>query len=311
VRRLAAGDLARARSLLGALLTLPVKPSRNVEAEPLARKCVERARKDVESRRDVATTDIVGLHDLRIAYKKLRYAAEILQEALPVDLAAMAKPAAQFQKRLGESIDADVAEEAIRRARGLPEATRTRALRALRKCAASASRVTSSSRAPSLRRRRRLTPEDLDLLENDVRLRAIVRGRHARDPSDEIRPRDDHAEDGVTVVEMRRRALGDEELRAVRARARVRHRQDARPRVPQLRMELVLELVARPARAAPNRIAALIMKFRNHAVENRAVVERLPAVRLARARMHPFLRARREARRSFSRYSARVAPRAE
>ncbi len=65
------------------------------------------------------TTDAVGLHDLRIAYKELRYASELLAPALAVDLAAMAEPAAKFQKRLGEIHDADMALATVGRARGL------------------------------------------------------------------------------------------------------------------------------------------------------------------------------------------------
>ena len=39
---------------------------------------------------------------------------------------------------------------------------------------------------------------------------------------------DDAAKDRVTVVEMGRRAVGDEELATVGSRAGIRHRQDAR-----------------------------------------------------------------------------------
>jgi CHAD domain-containing protein len=126
IRRLRAGDLARARKLLQALFTLPVVPRRDRSAAKLARRSVERARRNVEERRDAPTADGVALHDLRIAYKELRYAAELLAEALPADLAAMAEPAAKFQKRLGEIHDADMALLALKRARGLDEAARAR-----------------------------------------------------------------------------------------------------------------------------------------------------------------------------------------
>jgi len=138
VARLRAGDLTRARKLLGALITLPVPPKQDRSAAKLARKAVERARKNVERMRDVPTTDGVALHDLRIAYKELRYATELLAPALPADLAAMAVPASKFQKRLGEIHDADMALLTLSRARGLDPATqadvRTRleALRAKR-----------------------------------------------------------------------------------------------------------------------------------------------------------------------------------
>ena len=129
--RLREGDLERASKLLIALVTLPVKPSRDADLAKFARRCVERARRQVEAQRDVPVDDSVGLHELRIAYKHLRYAAEILADALPADLAAMAKPASLFQKRLGEIHDADVAILSATRARGLPPVTRGRVLRAL------------------------------------------------------------------------------------------------------------------------------------------------------------------------------------
>ena len=128
ITRLRAGDLARARKLLRALVTLPVVPRRDRSAAKLARRSVERARRNVEERRDAPTDDAVALHDLRIAYKELRYASELLAEALPADLAAMAEPAAKFQKRLGEIHDADMALVALKRARGLDEAARAQVL---------------------------------------------------------------------------------------------------------------------------------------------------------------------------------------
>jgi CHAD domain-containing protein len=84
---------------------------------PLARASVERARARVEKLRDVMTSNAEGLHQLRIAYKELRYASELLAEALPADLAAMAEAAARFQKRLGEIHDVDVAIATLERAR--------------------------------------------------------------------------------------------------------------------------------------------------------------------------------------------------
>ena len=91
-----AGASHRARQLLNALLTLPVRGDRDVALGKFARRVVKLARDGVEARRDTAPDDVVGLvHDLRIAYKKLRYAVEIFSEALPADLAAMGEPAAR------------------------------------------------------------------------------------------------------------------------------------------------------------------------------------------------------------------------
>jgi CHAD domain-containing protein len=123
--RLRAGELRRARAMLRALLVLPVKPSHNEALGKFARRAVERARKQAEGMRDAPTSDVERLHELRIAYKKLRYAAELLTEALPIDLSAMAAPAARFQKRLGDIHDLDMALAAVARARGLSADTRT------------------------------------------------------------------------------------------------------------------------------------------------------------------------------------------
>ena len=69
------------------------------------------------------------------------------------------------------------------------------------------------------------------------------------------------------------RRLGgdDEELRAVRVRPRVRHRERAADDL--VLVELVLELVAGASRAGPERAPALDHEVRDHAVEREPVVE--------------------------------------
>jgi CHAD domain-containing protein len=119
IAHLRSGELGRARAMLKALLVLPVKPKRDRDLSGFARKCVQRAQAQVEKRRDAPPEDANALHELRIAYKELRYAAELLAGALPVDLSALADPAAKFQKRLGEIHDVDVALVTAKRARSL------------------------------------------------------------------------------------------------------------------------------------------------------------------------------------------------
>lgn len=128
VTRIERGDLDRARVLLKALLVFPVDPERDRELSRFARRTVERARRGVEDRRDVDTDDVLGLHELRIAYKELRYSIELLAEALPIDARAMLGPATVFQKRLGEIHDADVAIAVLRDAKGLGPDVRQAAL---------------------------------------------------------------------------------------------------------------------------------------------------------------------------------------
>jgi CHAD domain-containing protein len=132
IRRIRSGELLAPRKLLHALLVLPVDPAHNLPLTKLARRCVARAGKEVEALRDVSTDDVQGMHDLRIAYKKLRYAAEFFASALPPELAQMAEVAARFQKRLGDVHDVDVALASVARARGLTPSTRARVLKALR-----------------------------------------------------------------------------------------------------------------------------------------------------------------------------------
>ena len=150
LRQLREGHLDRARELLHALLLLPVKPSRRRGLDKLARRCALRARREVEALRDVSPDDVAGMHALRIAYKHLRYATEIFAEKLPLDLAALAKPAAKFQKRLGTIHDLDVAMESVGRARGLSPLTTARVLRALRTARASEVAKYQREMAPAL-----------------------------------------------------------------------------------------------------------------------------------------------------------------
>jgi CHAD domain-containing protein len=133
VTRIERGELDRARLLLKALLVFPVDPESDRELARFARRTVERARRRVEERRDVPASDVTGLHDLRIAYKELRYSIELLAEALPIDDRAMLGPATVFQKRLGEIHDADMAVSALNAAKGLDHAVRARALEELAK----------------------------------------------------------------------------------------------------------------------------------------------------------------------------------
>ncbi len=131
VARLEAGELDRARLLLKAVLVFPVRPKREEELARFARRTVERARRRVESRRDASAHDSEALHDLRIAYKELRYSIELLSEALPIDARAQLAPASVFQKRLGEIHDVDVAIDVVKLARSLAAEAREEALAAL------------------------------------------------------------------------------------------------------------------------------------------------------------------------------------
>jgi CHAD domain-containing protein len=131
VRHLQSGELARARKLLGALTTLPLRPGRRKDLARFALRCAENARREVDSLRGAPTDDVVALHDLRIAYKHLRYSIEVFEGALPADVAAVREPATKFQKRLGDIHDIDVAFDTIARARGLTVAVKAQVRAAL------------------------------------------------------------------------------------------------------------------------------------------------------------------------------------
>ncbi len=131
VERVKSGELSRAHAMLVALVVLPVYPERDVPLAKFAKKVLARTQSGVDERREASVDDSEALHDLRIAYKELRYTAELFAPALPADLAATAAPAAKFQKRLGEVHDLDVALAVVAHPRVLPVFARTAALEAL------------------------------------------------------------------------------------------------------------------------------------------------------------------------------------
>jgi CHAD domain-containing protein len=119
--RLRAGDLRNPMRMLRALLVLPVAPKRRRTLVSFAHKVASRAQADVQKRRDANPEDALALHELRIAYKGLRYTTEIFRDALPLDISALAHSAERFQKRLGEIHDLDVARVVISRARNIDD----------------------------------------------------------------------------------------------------------------------------------------------------------------------------------------------
>ncbi len=129
--RVRAGELQRGQRLLDALLAFRHDPRRDRRLAKLARRAVDKARRDVERHKLVAPDDVSALHDLRIAYKRLRYTVETFEGALPHDLSMLAQTAARFQKRLGDVHDVDVAIGAVRRARSLTDEGRADLLAAL------------------------------------------------------------------------------------------------------------------------------------------------------------------------------------
>jgi CHAD domain-containing protein len=113
VATLQSGELDRALVLLEALLAFPIHPKRAQRASKLAGRTVAKAARKVREHLDASPDAPEALHELRIAYKELRYAIELLADALPVERAARDEAqralAAARQKRLGEIHDLDLA----------------------------------------------------------------------------------------------------------------------------------------------------------------------------------------------------------
>jgi CHAD domain-containing protein len=130
-RKVREGELDRGRHLLAALLAFRAKPSRDRRVTKFARRAVEDARREVEHRRRAPASDPEALHDLRIAYKRLRYTVEAFAGVLPGDLVQLAQPAARMQSRLGRLHDVDVAIGCVQSARQLLDVSRAALLGSL------------------------------------------------------------------------------------------------------------------------------------------------------------------------------------
>jgi CHAD domain-containing protein len=123
-RKVREGELDRGRHLLAALVAFRIKPSRDRRATKFARRAVEDARREVEHRRRAPMQDPEALHNLRIAYKRLRYTVEAFATVLPSDLVNLAQPASRFQSRLGRLHDVDVVITCVQNAPNLLDAGR-------------------------------------------------------------------------------------------------------------------------------------------------------------------------------------------
>ncbi len=100
-------------------------------ARALGEEALAAAEAAVDALLDGHVHDAQAMHALRIAYKRLRYAAEIFAPLLGERAAAVAASSARMQKRLGELHDLEQAMVRISRARALPAGTRAPVEKAL------------------------------------------------------------------------------------------------------------------------------------------------------------------------------------
>ncbi len=131
IRTLQSGALDAPQSQLRALIRLPLMPGRDKLARKFARKMVFAAHAQVETIRTDDMADVKGLHDLRIAYKRLRYSVEAFSPALAPELRAWGRVATKFQKILGDVHDQDVAIDVVRESKDMKPALRKAVLNAL------------------------------------------------------------------------------------------------------------------------------------------------------------------------------------
>jgi CHAD domain-containing protein len=123
-RSIRGGGLDRGRELIDALLAFRVKPSRERRLLKFALRAVDSAVGRIEQVRDAPIANVEGLHEFRIACKRLRYTVETFSDVLPPDKITLASVATRLQKRLGDIHDIDVALACVRRARALTDIAR-------------------------------------------------------------------------------------------------------------------------------------------------------------------------------------------
>jgi CHAD domain-containing protein len=134
------GDIAApaaARAPLRAFLR--VRKKRLAALQAFGRSVVVRAQRAIERGHGGAHADeSTALHELRILYKRLRYAVDGFREVLPAELQGLSARAARFQKRLGEVHDLDVALMTVRAAAELHPQAQSLLLVALEQARATA-----------------------------------------------------------------------------------------------------------------------------------------------------------------------------
>src|SRR5262249_42693184 len=128
------------------------------------------------------------------------------------------------------------------------------------------------------RRRSRVSrPLDLHRIDAHFLVRTVgMTPRHFGDEFHDVVSLDHLAENTMLVIEPRCGGHRDKELTAVRIGSGVRHRKKARLAVLQRRMKFVRETVTGTAASGAFRIASLDHEIGNYAMEDGAVVKRLP-----------------------------------
>ncbi|MCC6648660.1 MAG: CHAD domain-containing protein [Polyangiaceae bacterium] len=125
LRAVEGGELLEARRTLDALLHLPIDPRRDRDGRKFAARAVARAVAEVERLGLPVDGDVAGLHELRIAHKRVRYLVMGLAPLLGDAAEPLRRQAERAQKRLGDVHDLDVAGAVIARSRCLDATERS------------------------------------------------------------------------------------------------------------------------------------------------------------------------------------------
>jgi CHAD domain-containing protein len=112
---------------------LGARRDEDLAAGELAQAALRAAIEGVRALGEADPRDAAAMHALRIAWKRVRYTAELFGPLLGDGAIATAKVGARMQKRLGELHDLDEALLRIGRSRGLSEPARSAVARALRR----------------------------------------------------------------------------------------------------------------------------------------------------------------------------------
>ena len=121
---LASGRVQESLESLWSYCAVPEFGTRRRRLSKVAYEGIWRAQAEVEEGRHISPHDMIGLHDLRLCYKRLRYAIEPFRYLLAPEMLPMRLVAKHMQTRLGEIHDLDILLALVRADPRLPDRAR-------------------------------------------------------------------------------------------------------------------------------------------------------------------------------------------